>query len=68
MHIAHFEKVQSVKNDYYLTRKMNYEKLKLLCSHCDWSRVIDNDVCQNDFRLFYDSIKFTFDKQFPVNE
>ena len=68
-HIAHFEKVQSVKDDYYLTRKMNlknYETFKLLISQYDWSRVTDNDVCQNAFQLFYDNIKSIFDQAFPV--
>ena len=66
-HITHFEKVQSVEDDYYLTRKMNlknYETFKLLISQYDWSRVTDHHVCQNTFQLFY-NIKFIFDKAFP---
>ena len=69
LHIAHFEKAQSVKDYYHLTRKMNfknYETFKLLISQYDRSRVTDHDVCQNAFQLFYDYIKSIFDQAFPV--
>ena len=68
-HIAHFEKLSSLKDDYYLTRKMNlknYETFKLLISQYDWSNVTNHDTCQNAFTLFYDNLKSLFDKAFPV--
>ena len=68
-HIAHFEKLRSLKDDYHLTRKMNlknYETFKFLISQYDWSNVTYHDTCQNTFILFYDNLKSLFDKAFPV--
>ena len=60
-HIAHFEKLSSLKDYYHLTRQMNlknYETIKLLISQYDWSNVTNHDTCQNAFTLF--------NKAFPV--
>ena len=57
-HIAQFEKLRSLKDDYHLTRKMNlkkYETFKLLISQYDWSNVTNHRV--NAFTLFYDNLK-----------
>ena len=68
-HVAHFEVNSKPIDDYFYKRDMssrNYASFYDNISMIDWSDIMSSGNCQNSFSLFYDKMKYHFDKSFPL--
>ena len=68
-HVAHFEKLSKDVDEYYYKRHMssdNYASFYNDISQVSWNEVTNSQNCQMSFSLFYEKIKFYFNKSFPL--
>ena len=68
-HVAHFEKLSKDVDEYYYKRSMssdNYASFYNDISQVNWNEVTNSQNCQMSFSLFYEKIKFYFNKSFPL--
>ena len=68
-HVAHFDHDSKPKDEYFYKRNMslnNYSSFYEDISKTDWSEVYNLNNCQRSFSLFYDKMKYQFDKSFPL--